>query len=98
MKLDAHQTIIFNEKCDECQAKAMEVWRNTIPLDTVPDWVCDHKRELHYCTFKYEPQERTMLEYCLETYNGFLYLCNGEYMSRVNYCPSCGYKARVPKD
>ena len=31
---------------------------------------------------------------CLEGIDGKLFVNNGEYGSRVNYCPYCGYKAK----
>jgi hypothetical protein len=32
---------------------------------------------------------------CYEEDNGTLWVENGEYMSQVNFCPYCGYKAKV---
>lgn len=32
---------------------------------------------------------------CIEYEDGKLYVSNGEYGNRVNYCPFCGYKAKV---
>ena len=32
---------------------------------------------------------------CVETEDGELWAGNGEYCSQVNYCPYCGYKAKV---
>jgi len=32
---------------------------------------------------------------CLERIDGKLYVNNGEYGNRVNYCPFCGYKAKM---
>lgn len=33
--------------------------------------------------------------YCQEYSNGVLYVTNEEYSSQVNFCPFCGYEARV---
>jgi hypothetical protein len=32
---------------------------------------------------------------CYETLDGQLMVENGEYGSQVNYCPYCGYKAKI---
>jgi wobble nucleotide-excising tRNase len=32
---------------------------------------------------------------CQEDEDGTLWVDNGEYASQVNYCPFCGYQARV---
>jgi len=32
---------------------------------------------------------------CDEEENGELWVGNGEYESQVNYCPQCGFKAKV---
>ena len=34
------------------------------------------------------------IEFCFELETGELWVDNGEYSSRVNYCPVCGYKAK----
>jgi len=36
------------------------------------------------------------VEVCEEHADGTLWVGNSEYGSQVNYCPQCGYKARVP--
>ena len=36
------------------------------------------------------------LDGCWEDESGELWAGNGEYSSRVNYCPFCGFKARLP--
>ena len=33
---------------------------------------------------------------CYEKKDGTLWVDNGEYGSQVNFCPYCGYKAKVP--
>lgn len=33
---------------------------------------------------------------CSEDEDGTLWAGNGEYESQVNFCPGCGYKAKVP--
>lgn len=35
------------------------------------------------------------VEYCSESESGTLWVSNGEYSSQVNFCPVCGYKAKV---
>lgn len=35
------------------------------------------------------------IDYCYEDDRGKLIVENGEYDSEVNYCPMCGYKAKV---
>jgi len=31
---------------------------------------------------------------CFEDDEDYLFVCNGEYGSQVNYCPLCGYEAK----
>jgi hypothetical protein len=49
-----------------------------------PDWVEDSDKIDGY---------GAAIEYCLENENGELWAGNGEYGTRVNYCPFCGAKA-----
>lgn len=37
------------------------------------------------------------ITYCME-YDDGLWVGNGEYASQVNYCPYCGYKAKIQID
>jgi len=39
----------------------------------------------------------SLVDYCFEQESGELWIKtgNGEYESQVNYCPKCGYKAKV---
>ncbi len=32
---------------------------------------------------------------CYEDQDGYLFVANGEYGSQVNFCPMCGYEAKV---
>jgi hypothetical protein len=36
------------------------------------------------------------VESCFEDKDGKLWVDNVEYATQVNFCPACGYKARVP--
>jgi hypothetical protein len=36
------------------------------------------------------------IDWCREDEQGRLWAENDEYSSQVNYCPYCGFKARVP--
>ena len=38
------------------------------------------------------------VEMCHEDEDGILWVGNGEYGSRVNYCPYCGYESRNQED
>lgn len=35
------------------------------------------------------------VDFCEERDDGTLWVTNGEYASQVNFCPVCGYKAKV---
>ena len=35
------------------------------------------------------------IDICLEKDSGELWVSNGEYETRANYCPFCGYKAKL---
>ena len=35
------------------------------------------------------------IRYCYEDVDGKLWITNEEYASQVNFCPYCGYKAKV---
>lgn len=52
---------------------------------------------LHYCELYQNDyyQWAPAIELCFEDLDGRLFVENGEYGSQVNYCPQCGYKARV---
>ena len=32
--------------------------------------------------------------FCFEVPSGYLFVTNGEYSNKVNYCPWCGYEAK----
>jgi hypothetical protein len=53
-------------------------------------------KNLHDCHHPYFPFDAHghAVEYCLESIEGELWVDNGEYSTRVNYCPFCGYKAK----
>lgn len=51
----------------------------------------------HECNF-HNPEEDVYGEaitYCTENKKGELWVGNGEYGSQVNFCPECGYKAKI---
>lgn len=55
--------------------------------------------ELHHC----EDQTDSLacggaIDYCIGNEDGTLWAGNGEYESRVNYCPFCGTAAAVQQD
>lgn len=35
------------------------------------------------------------IDYCIEYDDDLLFAGNGEYESQVNFCPICGYKAKI---
>ncbi len=47
--------------------------------------IIDYKRRLY----------GEAIAYCYEYDDGLLIVENDEYVSQVNYCPYCGYKAKV---
>lgn len=49
-----------------------------------PSWVKDESNSSGY---------GLAVDYCQENEHGELWVGNGEYASRVNFCPFCGYKA-----
>ena len=52
----------------------------------------------HFCklqTAGYQPYEGA-IEVCYEDLDGTLWAANSEYVSQVNYCPCCGFRAKVP--
>lgn len=59
-------------------------------------------KELHGCDaleldvkwVDYRVQYGSAVISCVEIGDGRLYVSNGEYGNRVNYCPFCGYKAK----
>ena len=38
------------------------------------------------------------IDQCVEREDGTLWAGNGEYESQVNFCPACGYAAKVKTD
>jgi hypothetical protein len=60
--------------------------------------VNEEKNVLHECDMpesSYVVGWGTAIEKCWENEKGKLYAGNGEYGSQVNFCPICGYKAKV---
>ena len=51
------------------------------------------KNQNHHCGSRCFADGEAVCE-CYEE-NGKLFVVNGEYKSQVNYCPFCGYKAKV---
>lgn len=51
------------------------------------------QKKTHYCGMK-SPYSQ-VIEDCREDNYGKLWICNGQRMAPVNYCPKCGYKAKV---
>jgi hypothetical protein len=52
----------------------------------------------HYCEMPLESDNQMAgpaISYCKQYSDGFLFAGNGEYESQVNFCPICGYKAKV---
>ncbi len=35
------------------------------------------------------------IDYCFQDQDGYLFVENGEYGSQVNFCPICGYEAKI---
>ena len=54
--------------------------------------------ENHNCYRNFDSEEvrefGTAANTCYEE-NGKLFITNGEYSNQVNYCPFCGYKAKI---
>lgn len=55
----------------------------------------DKVNELHRCemTTEYDISGKA-INFCIEQESGHLWVGNGEYASRVNYCPYCGFKGK----
>lgn len=52
--------------------------------------------KLHKCNFYSESRiYGPAVDVCFEQDDGSLWVGNGEYSSRINFCPFCGYKART---
>ena len=50
----------------------------------------------HQCDLGHYPYDAygSAVDNCYEDDNDELWVSNGEYTTRVNYCPKCGYKAQ----
>lgn len=56
----------------------------------------DEMNELHGCEIEEYPEDwGPAITYCGEDDKGYLFVSNSEYASAVNYCPECGYKAKL---
>ena len=71
--------------CKMCSELAMEIKREK-NLNGEP-----HRCDIRTPDDLYGPA----IVACLEEEDGTLWVSNDEYMSQVNYCPMCGYKART---
>lgn len=50
----------------------------------------------HYCTANLPYSAYGVaLDSCYEDTEARLWVSNGEYMSQVNFCPFCGYEAKI---
>jgi len=52
----------------------------------------------HYCTMPNESKDYAYgnaISECMQEEDGTLTAGNGEYYSQVNFCPICGYEAKV---
>lgn len=66
-------------------------------------WCLDCVRKLYESqpTHRCEPEKTESdgygpaVDICYELKNGSLWVGNGEYGTRVNFCPFCGYKAKA---
>lgn len=60
-----------------------------------PNFDEDYKR-FHHCEI---PCKRHLygaaIDECIQDLDGLLFVSNGEYGSQVNFCPMCGYEAKV---
>jgi hypothetical protein len=55
-------------------------------------------KEQHYCDIPFESKEYAYgmaITECYEEEDGTLTSSNGEYANQVNFCPICGYEAKV---
>ena len=52
---------------------------------------------MHKCNLDYgiTAGYRPAINYCCEHEDGTLHVSNDEYESQVNFCPVCGYEAKV---
>lgn len=61
-----------------------------------PNCTRENYKDKHYCELKeISNLHGPAIDYCYEDQIGFLFVCNNEYGSQVNYCPVCGYEAKV---
>jgi len=52
----------------------------------------------HHCELAHAPWKEygAAIAFCAEDEDGTLWVGNYEYCSQVDFCPVCGYKAKVP--
>ena len=60
----------------------------------------DTTRKLHKCLIPWPEDDKRGLwggaiNFCYESEDGTLWADNDEYGSQVNFCPMCGYEAKV---
>ncbi len=54
------------------------------------------KYALHYCDSELPSHGRgSCVDECSEDEEGRLFVGNGEYGSQINFCPYCGYEAKI---
>ncbi len=60
-----------------------------------PNVSIENYKKFHYCEiFSKHHLYGPAIDECFEDIDGYLFVCNGEYGSQVNFCPICGYKAK----
>lgn len=68
-----------------------------VSLDNAADQVAHHQCAPNWATDKpFVDGHGAAVSYCEENERGELWASNGEYGTRVNFCPFCGQRARVP--
>jgi hypothetical protein len=59
----------------------------------IPD---ENFKDYHYCEVHCRQHLRgAAIDYCFLDIDGCLFVQNGEYGSQVNFCPVCGYEAKM---
>jgi len=68
----------------------MEDWKKE-PNVTQEDY-----QYLHFCEIPCKQHlYGSAIDACFEDHDGYLFVANGEYGSQVNFCPMCGYEAKL---
>jgi len=64
--------------------------------DIEPNITEDNYKKWHYCKL---PTKHHLygqaIEDCFEDMDGYLFASNSEYGNQVNFCPMCGYAAKL---